>query len=169
MATPPKRVCWDACAWIAMIQKEKIMDGAKVVEDRHALCRSVIDHAGKGAIEIAISGLCLVEVCKSSGVVATGPDLVAAYFQHDYVLLVPVDSVVGTRGRALMLAGLGLRPPDATHLATALISNADEMHTFDDKLLGLDEKLFKVDGTPLKICKPGMGGPKLALFEEAKK
>lgn len=169
MASPLRRVCWDACIWIAMIQKEKIMEGRKLIEDRHALCRSVIDQAAKGTTEIAISGLCLVEVCKSPGVVATGPDLVAAYFQHDYVLLVPVDSVVGARGRALMLAGLGLKPPDAIHLATALIANADEMHTFDDKLLGLDAKLFKADGTALKICKPGHGGPPLPLLDEAKK
>jgi predicted nucleic acid-binding protein len=165
MATTPKRVCWDACAWIAMIQKEKIHTGKKM-EDRHALCRSVIEQAGKGLTEIAISGLCLVEVCKGPGVVATGPDVIAAYFQHEYILLVPVDSVVGTRARALMLAGLGLKPPDATHLATALMANADELHTFDEKLLGLDEKLMKADGTPLKICKPGHGGPALPLLPD---
>jgi predicted nucleic acid-binding protein len=110
--------------------------------------------------------LCLVEVCKGPGVVATGPDVIAAYFQHDYILLVPVDSVVGTRARALMLAGLGLKPPDAVHLATALMSNSDEMHTFDDKLLGLNEKVINADGTALKICKPGYGGPPLPLMKE---
>jgi hypothetical protein len=54
-----------------------------------------------------------------------------------------------------MQCSLGLKPPDAAHLATALISNVDEMHTFDTKLLSLDGKLDKADGTKLKICKPG--------------
>lgn len=150
-----------------MIQKEKITDSAtgKVIEDRQALCRSVIELAAKDSVEIAISGLCLVEVCKAPSVTATGPDVIAAYFQHDYILLVPVDSVVGARGRALMLAGLGLKPPDATHLATALVANVDELHTFDDKLLGLDGKLFKADGTALKICKPGQGGSQPPLLK----
>jgi hypothetical protein len=27
MATSPRRVCWDACTWIALIQEEKIIEG----------------------------------------------------------------------------------------------------------------------------------------------
>lgn len=43
MAASPKRVYWDACAWIALIQKEKIRDGhGNVTEDRETLRKSVI-------------------------------------------------------------------------------------------------------------------------------
>jgi predicted nucleic acid-binding protein len=165
MASIPKRVCWDACAWIALIKKEKIQNPDGSIEDRYALCRSVLDVAEKGDIEIAISGLCLVEVCKSDEVTAAPLDRVAAYFEHEYILLVPVDSVVGVNARKLMFdAHAGLKPPDATHLATAIVSNADELHTFDGKLLALDGQLTKLDGTALKICKPGHGGPSLPLL-----
>lgn len=60
----------------------------------------------------------------------------------------------------------GLKPPDATHLATALIANVDEMHTFDEKLLALDGRLTKSDRTMLKICKPAHGGGQLPLFDK---
>ena len=59
----------------------------------------------------------------------------------------------------------GLKPPDASHLASAIIANVDEMHTFDDDLLELDGKVQRIDGTDLKICKPSMGGPALPLLE----
>lgn len=168
MANSPKRICWDACTWIALIQKEKIQKPDGSTEDRYSLCRSVIDLADKGKIELIISGLCLVEVCKNSTIAAAQDDKIAPYFQNDYILLVPVDMEVGTHARGLMLARHpGLKPPDATHLATALIANVDEMHTFDDRLLALDGKLTKLDGTPLKICKPAHGGPSLPLLDEA--
>jgi hypothetical protein len=66
MASFPKRVYWDACTWIALIQKEKIRDDktGRLVEDREQMCRDVIEAAKKGKIEIVSSTLCLAEVCK---------------------------------------------------------------------------------------------------------
>jgi predicted nucleic acid-binding protein len=167
MAGSPKRVSWDACTWIALIQKEKILDdGGKVIEDRYSLARSVIELASRGKIEIATSGLCLAEVCKNPPDAAGSEDKVAPFFEHDYVLIVPVDTAVGTVARRLMLAKhAGLKPLDSVHLATALAANVDELHTFDERLLALDEKLTKNDGTALKICKPAHGGPLLPLLD----
>jgi predicted nucleic acid-binding protein len=52
----------------------------------------------------------------------------------------------GEHGRALMLAGYSkLKPADASHLAAALVSNVDEMHTFDVRLLALDGKLDRIE------------------------
>ncbi len=47
MAISPKRIAWDACSWIAHIQKEKILgpDSKAVVEDRGAMCRPVLNAA----------------------------------------------------------------------------------------------------------------------------
>ena len=59
-----------------------------------------------------------------------------------------------------------LKPPDASHIAAAAIALVDEMHTFDDKLLGLDGRIDKGDGTTLRICKPSMGRPPLPLLEQ---
>ena len=122
------------------------------------MCRSVIAAAKKGTIEILTSTLCLAEVCKNSNIQTTGADLIADYFENDYILLVNVDRSVGERAHGLMRTGLsGLKPPDAIHLATAAISGVEEMHTFDTKLLALDEVVDKSDGTKLKICKPDPG------------
>ncbi len=62
MATSPKRIAWDACSWIAHIQKEKILgaDGKTVAEDRGAMCRPVLNAAERGILEIVVSALSLV-------------------------------------------------------------------------------------------------------------
>jgi predicted nucleic acid-binding protein len=120
MATSPRRVCWDACAWIALIQEEKIVEGGV---DRVTRCRTVIEEAKKGKTEIAISGLCLAEVSKNKDDADKDPAKIAAFFEHDYILVVSVDRSVGEKARELMMAGIPkLRPQDACHLATALLA-----------------------------------------------
>lgn len=172
MATT-KRVYWDSCAWIALIQKEKIQESngsGKVIEDRFSLCMSVIKEAEARKIEIATSAFTLAEVCRSAELKAQTEDTIVAYFENDYLLLVNVDSVVGERARGLMMSGIpGLKPPDAVHLATALVSSADAMHTFDDKLLKLDGTIDTPDGKKLTICKPDIAktpAPLLAALEK---
>lgn len=168
MAASSRRIYWDACVWIALIQREKIpLSGA--IEDREMMCRTVVEAAKKGAIEILTSTLCLAEVCKDPSIRATRADLIADYFESDYILLVNVDRSVGERARVLMTSGFsGLKPPDAIHLATAAISGVEEMHTFDARLLALDAVIDKNDGTKLKICKPDPGGPPAPLLEPLK-
>ncbi len=164
MATPPKRIYWDACSWIATIQKEKIYKDGVLTEDRDMLCRSVIEAAKQNKFEIVTSAFCLAEVCKNEVMRDQSPDKIAAYFENEYILLVALDTFVGARARDLMLARYaGLKPPDAIHVATAALVNAFEMHTFDDKLLGLNGKIDKLDGTKLTICKPQTGEP-MPLF-----
>jgi predicted nucleic acid-binding protein len=167
MANSPKRIYWDACAWIALIQREKIRDpNGVVIEDRETMCKSVINAAKRGEVEIVTSTLSLVEVCKSPLVKGEGEDQIGAYFENDYVILASLDRFVGERGRELMLGGYaGLKPPDAAHVASAAVTDVDEMHTFDRKLLDMNGVVDKADRTKLKICKPGEGGAPLPLLE----
>ena len=167
MAISPRRVYWDACTWIALIQEEKIRDDkGTLIEDRATMCKSVIGAAKAGSIEIVTSALSLVEVCKHPTVRNEKEDRLAEFFENDYILLANLDRYVGERARSLMLAGYSrLKPPDATHLATAAISNAEEMHTFDRRLLNLSGLVDKADGTKLKICKPDPGGDPMPLLE----
>jgi predicted nucleic acid-binding protein len=168
MAKSTDRIYWDACAWIALIQREKIrVNGA--LEDREALCRPVIKEAEKGKIEIVTSYLCFAEVCKHPEAKSSQEDKIAAYFEHEYILGVPVDRVIGENARKLIMSGLsGLKPPDAIHVASAALANVREMHTFDKTLLGLTEKVLCQDGRILRIVKPNLPLPPAPLLEEAK-
>jgi len=127
----------------------------------------VIDDAAKGGTDIFTSALALVEVNKHPDKdAASGADKLRDFFQNDYIIIVAMDRRAGELGRYLMQRHFpSLKPPDASHLASAVIANVDEMHTFDDDLLKLDGRVQKVDGTNLKICKPAMGGPPLPLLE----
>lgn len=168
MAGSLKRIYWDACVWIALIQKEKILDEKGVItEDRETMCKTVIEAAKDGRVEIVTSALSLVEVCKNPDIKEKSADKIAAFFEHDFVLLANLDRASGERAREIMLVGYSkLKPPDAAHIATAAITNAEEMHTFDDRLLRLDGLIDKANGEKLKICKPDFGAP-LPLIEVA--
>jgi predicted nucleic acid-binding protein len=167
--TPTKRVFWDACVWIALIQREKMISlPTGGTEDRETMCRMVIEAAKKGSLEILTSTFCLVEVCKASTSKKTTSDKLAEFFENDYILITNLDRMVAERGRELMIAYGSLKPPDAVHIATAAVSpGVEEMHTFDDRLLKLDGLIDKADGTKLKICKPDAGAPPAPLLEAA--
>src|SRR5712691_5155350 len=167
----PRRIYWDACVWIALIQREQIRDvNGRLVEDRYGMCRNVIAAAERDQLEIATSALSYAEVCKNPGVADLTEDKIAAFFEKDYVLPVNLDRAAGERARALMRSGFSrLKPADACHLATAALANAEEMHTFDDKLLALTGKIDKEDGTKLTICKPDPGGKPAPLLDQMAK
>jgi predicted nucleic acid-binding protein len=100
-------------------------------------------------------------VCKNKDLSTSDPKKIAAFFENDYILVVSLDRNVGEKARELMMAGIPkLKPQDACHLATALlVPDTVELHTFDEKLLDLNGKLMKADGSPLRICWPDAGGP----------
>jgi predicted nucleic acid-binding protein len=151
MATP-RRICWDACVWIATIAQERVPLKGGGVEDRGRLCNHVIESAKRKQFEIVTSGLSLAEVCQNKEVKRA--DNLADFFRHDFIFVVPVDRYVGELARDLMRSGHpGLKPADAVHVATAITADAYEMHTFDDGLLNLDGRVPSGSGM-LRICKP---------------
>lgn len=169
MASPPKRIYWDACAWIAHIQQEKILnENGTVKEDRGAMCALVISAAEKSAIELVTSALSLAEVCKSKDVTEKTDQQIADFMETDYILLANVDRHTGVTARRLMLKGhKGLKPPDALHIAGAIVSRCDEFHTFDGKLLDLNGSIQTLEGGDLPIVKPKIDQPPAPLLEHA--
>ena len=158
----PRRVAWDACTWIATIIQEKVELKGGGIEDRAALCNHVIQQATGKLVEIATSGLALAEVCKDPSVKGEDEDVLSDFFRNEYILIVPLDRYVGTLARHLLQAGHpGLFPPDAVHLATAVVADATEFHTFDKALLKLDGKIVKPSGGVLSIRKPPAPPPSL--------
>lgn len=149
------RVYWDACAWIAFINKEMPSAGNTITCPRFEMCRNTLRRAENGDIEIVTSAFTLAEVCKRTPDPNSPAVNLAAFFDQKYVLLVPIDKQIGMRAQNLQLAGIGgLKPPDAVHLASALIANVPFFHTFDKKLLDLDKKLSLADGNELRILRP---------------
>ena len=63
---------------------------------------------------------------------------------------------MGTLARRLLRKHPGLgKPQDAIHVASCLVANLDELHTFDGSdLLKFNDKLQRSDNIKLKICKP---------------
>lgn len=165
MASSIDRFYWDACAWIAYIIQEKV-DTPSGVEYRGRECKAVIEAAENGKLEIVTSAFSLVEVCKRSAGISVPTDNIAAFFENDYLLLVHLDREVGELARELMNAGhSGLKPQDAVHLASALVSRSQRLHTYDKKLLGLSMKIDRLDGGKLDICMPHLPSKPLPLLD----
>jgi predicted nucleic acid-binding protein len=77
-----------------------------------------------------------------------GEDAVAAFFASDRILPVVVDRRTAELARRLMRRHPECKKPsDAIHLATAILMNVEEMHTYDGSdLLVLNKKVARQDG-----------------------
>ena len=147
------RYYWDACAWIALIQQEP---------GRFDSLKYIAEEAKAGRVEIWTSNFTLAEVYKrpiDSGQISLLPENDKAFedsILQAFVQRVQVDYDVGVLARALLRRYPGIqKPQDGIHLATALLNNVDEIHTYDrQNLLDLDGLIARRDGKMLKICVP---------------
>ena len=76
--------------------------------------------------------------------------------RQKWIRPIVVDEMIGVAARRAMRHHAECKKPsDAIHLVTAIVLNVEEMHTYDGSdLLGLDGKVNRANGTPLKICIP---------------
>lgn len=155
MSNTPKYY-WDACVWIELITQANA--------DRVDRCKYVIEQAEKGAIELWTSTFTLAEVWKRkcegqfTGLPESGDTVFEDYIEQDLVRKVQVDVDVGMLARRLLrkFPGLG-KPQDAIHVASCLLNDVDEMHTFDDRDLSkFNGKIPRRDNIKLTICPPPM-------------
>lgn len=139
--------------WIALIKREP---------SRFDACKFIIEKAQRSEVEIWTSMFTLAEVWKrrcageDTGLPEADDEAFEDYIEQEFVFRVAVDSDVGTAARRLLRKHPSIgKPQDAIHVATALIENVDELHTFDRAdLLSLDGVLDRQDGEKLKICTP---------------
>jgi predicted nucleic acid-binding protein len=152
LAEKPKYY-WDACAWIALIQQE---------QGRFDSLKYLIDEAKGERVEIWTSNFTLAEVYKrhcgdeKKGLLQQQDQEFEDYILQPFVQRVQVDFDVGVLARRLLreYPTIG-KPQDGIHLATALLNNVDELHTFDrEDLLGLTDKIDRMDRKKLRICNP---------------
>jgi predicted nucleic acid-binding protein len=163
------RIYWDSAAWIAYINREMPSPKNSIKDKRYEMCRATLERASKGEIEIVTSAFTLAEVCKKTEITSPANNL-PAFFQQPYILVIPVDTQVGRKAQYLQLAGsIKRKPPDAIHIASALIANVPVFHTFDEYLLELNGALTLDDGNKLQVVKPTEEIPLPPLLELAKK
>jgi len=137
--------------WIALINREP---------GSFESCKYVIEMAQKGEVEIWTSAFTYAEVFKrrchneSCGISPQDDTNFEDYLTQGFITLIQVDRDVGIAARRLLRNNPKLgKPQDAIHLASALLENLDELHTFDrEDLLALNNKIACPNGVPLKIC-----------------
>jgi predicted nucleic acid-binding protein len=147
------RYYWDACAWIALIQQEA---------GRFDSLRYVIEQAQEEKVEIWTSNFTLAEVYKrpcdgdQKMLLPQQDKPFEDYIIQSFVQRVQVDYDVGVLARRLLRNYPTIqKPQDGIHLATALLYNVDELHTFDrENLLDLSDKIARRDSKMLRICHP---------------
>ena len=167
MIKHPPRIYWDACAWIAYINKDMPGLGSPYRDPRFDMCRETLRAAENNETEIVTSAFTLAEVCKRAADPNSPALNLPAFFDQPYILLVPVDKAIGLKAQHLRLSGLVERkPPDAVHLASALVHSVPVFHTFDDGLIRLDKLLTMDDGNQLRICKPTKEKPTPELLKK---
>lgn len=166
MADAPKRVYWDACAWIGFINEEPAKIGP---------LRYVWERATHGECEIWTSVYSYLEVLKikeASGdpiSLAESNRRIDEMFQQAHVKRVQLDTEIARFARFIKQThhdtGLKSRP-DTIHIATAAYHNLDELHTWDNAhILPFDGKIARRDGALLHILIPNVTGLEGTLFE----
>lgn len=154
MASELPKYYWDACIWITLIVDRQ--------SPRGQACEYVFEQAREGACELWTSSFCLAEVFKRkcdgepTGIAEERDTYFEDLIEQEFINKVSVDVDVGKVARRLLrkFPKIG-KPQDAIHVATCLLNNLDQLHTFDrDDLLEFDGQLDRLDRQKLTICEP---------------
>lgn len=152
MADGPK-FYWDACMWIALINRET---------GRFDSCRHIIELAQRKQVQIWTSTFTYAEVFKrkcaddATGIASADDKSFEDYLEQDFVNLIQVDADVGRAARRLLREYPKIaKPQDAIHVASALLQSVPLLHTFDrSDLIALSGQIKCLDGQTLKIEPP---------------
>ena len=149
---PSERRLWDSTAIIAYLAGEPAF--------RDSL-EGIIERARHREVQIMVSVFATVEVAYIRG---TEHDVAEAtildFFSRDFVTPIAIDARIAAIARRLVRAyepNPGLKPPDATHLATAVAWNIPVVETTDPDLLRLDGQEGQ---PPIAVRYPLYEGPR---------
>lgn len=111
-------------------------------------CPGIIRQAEAGILEIAVSEMAKVETAYLEGLSDVQSELlIREFFSREYIIPISIDDPVSAIARDLVrkYRSLKLRPPDAIHLATAILWRIPVLETTDSDFLQLDQ----LEGNPL--------------------
>lgn len=138
-------IYWDSDVFIHRIEE---------TPDKIQTLRAITDAAERGEVRIVTSALTLVEVSKLNNLELLPEwteQRVIEFFENEYISVRTVDRFVAAMARPI-IRGHNLKPPDAIHVATAIMARVNVMHTYDgEKLLPLTGRIHQ---PPLRIEEP---------------
>jgi predicted nucleic acid-binding protein len=137
-----KRIYWDACVFISYIEQtaDRIAVIDAIFHQAHSTRDVEIFTSALSTAEVAFAETERINKALDPGIEKALDDLWA----DPLIRLVEVNPVVGRIARDVVrttmiehetLGTASLRSADAVHLATAQWINADEFHTYDQRLL----------------------------------
>ncbi|MCH8042323.1 MAG: PIN domain-containing protein [Planctomycetes bacterium] len=150
MPKKPERIYWDSCVYISCIEK---------TPGRYPVLRDILDDAESGKVLFVASAFIIAEVNKFDDPTASAAEQaekLRKFFENDYIEIRAMD-----RRTAELAADISrthrIKPPDAVHVATAILSQCSCLQTYDgDK--GEARKLLafnaKIGSPPLTIEVP---------------
>ena len=120
---PAQRRLWDSAIVLGYLAG---------YEELRPMCPQIIQQAQQGEVEIIVSEMAKVETAYLAGRPdAESEDLIREFFSREYIIAVSVDDPVSTIARGLIRKHQGLTPPDAIHLATAVLWHIPVIETSD--------------------------------------
>jgi len=143
----PERVYWDSCVFISCIEQ---------TPGRFPILKTIIRDAQAGSLVLVASTLVIAEVVKLNGSTESEQQQakrIRDFFENDYIEVRTVDRLTAELAVKISREH-GLKPPDAIHVATAILHECDCLQTYDGETGGAG-KLLAFDGK--------IGWPTLAI------
>ena len=141
---PKPRRLWDSCVIIDYLA------GTPAVAET---CSQIIAQAERGELEIVVSTMAAIEVAYLTGIDDQDSEAkIKEFFGRNYIIPVSIDIQLASLVRDLVRRhkdSLKIKPPDATHLATAQQWNIPLVETTDTDLL----RFNRVVGNPSIIVR----------------
>ncbi len=140
MASEREREYWDSAVFIDYLQQTNW---------RIESLRPMVEKAQRGDVMIVTSAFTQAEVVslKELGLLdAQTEKLIVDFFESEFIEIRNVDRFVAEKARWIV-RNFKLSPPDAVHVATAILEEASKIYTYDFDLLKWDGK---IDGMPIR-------------------
>lgn len=155
MATGKKIIAWDSCVFLAWLQDEKRDFG--VMEGIEEIVRKI----GGGEVILITSQMTNLEVLESR-LSSDAQKKWKEIFNRRNCQIMDVNPRIGEKASFIRdhydQKGIKLSSPDSIQLATAIIFNAEEFHTFDGSGKKRKGDILPLSGNvaghKLKICVP---------------